>query len=30
LFSMFHITDDDKANIHRIAAAPNTSELLIR
>ncbi|KAM3574659.1 hypothetical protein VYU27_003385 [Nannochloropsis oceanica] len=29
LFSMFHITDDDKADIHRIAAAPNTSELLI-
>lgn len=30
LFSMFHITDDDKADIHRIAAAPNTAELLTR
>ena len=30
LFSMFHITDEDKAAIHRVAAAPNTSEVLLK
>lgn len=30
MFSMLHITDEDKAAIHRIAAAPNTSELLLQ
>lgn len=30
MFSMLHITDEDKAAIHRIAAAPNTSELLMQ
>ena len=30
MFSMLHITDEDKQHIHRIAAAPNTSELLLQ
>ena len=29
MFSMLHITDDDKANIHRIAAAPNTRDFVV-
>ena len=29
LFSMYHITDDDKINIHRLASNPKIADLLI-